>query len=131
MPSVNIGVIQQFAHPPLALLGRETIPGLLTGSGTLTRPSGPIGVDAFGLIWSFFTVPSGYGYAYGPTLEYVERMVQWSVEYTLIDGHSFTLEYYDAHSDALPFLWVEPFPTSVLYDIAPGVGIAASWLLLL
>lgn len=123
------GVIEQFLHPPLAVMTRELIVGLRTGSGTLTRPRGPVAVDAFGITFDFITVPAGFGSTPGNFLEWEPRMLQLSVVHTLLDGHSVISENFDLHQDAEPILWSLALPTSVLFDIAPGVEVQFFWLL--
>jgi hypothetical protein len=125
----DVSVIEQFLHPPLGVLTREIIPGLASGSGVLTRPRGPVPVDAFGVTFTFFTVPAGYGYQLGNIREYDVRMLQLSVVHTLLDGHSIVSENFNVNSDNLPILWAVALPTQIQYYIAPGVQVQFWWLL--
>jgi len=84
MSSNIVPIANTLLHPPLGALRRELITGVYSGSGDLTRPGGfpPFeNVNAYGLTWSFFTVPETFGYqlgsprpsrmastGYGPTL---------------------------------------------------------------
>jgi hypothetical protein len=127
--SIAVGVIEQFLNPGLTNMTRELIPGLFSGTGSLTRPSGPLPVDAVGIVCSFFIVPERYGRTFGEPLEWEPRMVQLAVIHTLKDGHEVVSEYRDMHSEALPFLWSVAYPTRVDYTIAPGVQVVFHWLL--
>lgn len=131
MPQLPTSVIEQFLHPPLGVLVREIIPGLAAGSGSLTRPRGPVPVDAFGMTFDFITVPAGLGFVVGNFNEYFDRILQLSVVHTLLDGHSVVSESFDLHQDAQPIVFEQALPTRVDYFIAPGVSVQFFWLVAL
>jgi hypothetical protein len=91
MVQVPSGIITGLAHPPYQLLQRETAPALSTGLYTVTRTRGPIGVDAFGITFSFFTVPAAFGHTDTAVLNYEEPICSFAAEYKLLDG-GFVLE---------------------------------------
>jgi hypothetical protein len=127
----NVSVIQQFLHPPLGLLTRELISGTFSGDGSLNRPLMSSGVDAFGLVFSFFTVPTQIGLTLGSVIEYEPRMVQLAVIHTLLDSHEVVSEYANFSQEEVPFLWSVALPTRIEYSIYPGVEIVFHWLLAL
>jgi len=131
MVVVPSGVIDQFLHPPLALCTREIIVGLKTGAGTLTRVRGPVPVDAFGITFTFFTVPDGYGYVPGVVREYHRRIIDLAIIHTMLDGHQVVSERHSIYSEDKPVLWSIALPARVEYDIAPGVQVQFHWILVL
>ena len=120
-------------HPPLGLLQRELIPGLADGIGDLVRP-GPTApfnhVNAFGLSWTFFSVPAPFGYTLGDPRTYHQRMIQLSTVHTDLSGHDTVSDVLDAHAEGLYWLWAEAGPTRVHYEIVPGVRVQFFWLVL-
>jgi hypothetical protein len=115
------------------LLTRELISGTFTGSGDLTRSTGALApfnhVNAYGLTWDFFTVPAGYGFTLGEPNVYDERMVQASTVHTGYDGHDLTSEYHAFYAEGIYWLWDNPGPTRVHYEIAPGVVVVFFWII--
>lgn len=124
-------VIEQFLHPPLAVLTEEIIPGETFGDGSLTRPRGPVAVDAFGITFTFVDIPVGFGRELGAVDMWIPRMVQISVVHTLLSGTTVVSEVQDFHTDQMPFLWELALPTRIDYSLAPGVGVLFRWLLAL
>jgi hypothetical protein len=131
VPPLPSGVIEAFLHPPLAVMTSELIPGLFIGDGVLSRPRGPVPTDAFGLRFSFITVPAGFGFKLGAVKEYENRLLQLAVEHTMLDGHGIISQVTDFHSDNLPFLFDVALPLQVHFSIIPGVSIQFFWLLVL
>lgn len=131
MPQLPTGVIEQFLHPPLSVLTRELIPGTFTGSGVLTRARGPIPVDAFGILPTFFTIPAGFGFTLGTPNVYEDRIVQISVEHTLLDGHSVFSQVEEVFVDGIPILFDVALPTQINYFITPSCVLTFQWLLAL
>lgn len=129
MPDIDLPIVQQLLHPPVTLLRRELVTGLFSGSGSLTRAAGPIGVNAFGLSWDFFTVPAGFGFTLGVPVIYEERMLNLAAIHSSLDGHAFVSEYHAFYADGIYWQWENSFPTRVDYDIAPGVSLVFHWLL--
>lgn len=130
MSTVITGVISEFAHPPWGQLHREL--GSLVGPGPTTavlkRIRGPINVDAFGMSWSLFTVPSGYGHAVGVVDNYYDMLAQFGVLFTDLSGHDFYGQMIDVRQDGLYVLFDQQLPTQVDLWVAPGVVLQHYWL---
>jgi len=101
----------------------------LSGSGTLTRPAPEIPVAAFGGGIEWFTVPPNYGKTLGNTIEYVERLAQFSVIKKDGRGNEYVHAVHDCHFDGIYIMWGIPLPQYILYTIAPGVVVDWKWLL--
>jgi hypothetical protein len=121
----------QFLRPPFRLFTRVIIPGLASGSGNLSRPAGPIGVNAFGLTWSFFTVPIGFGRTPGLQVVYEQRVLEIGVLHTYIDGSTAYVEHHSFHEEGIPLLFNLAFPTRIDYSIVAGAQVQFYWILLL
>lgn len=129
----TVPILNALIHPPIGALARTDITGLFTGSGNLTRPGAfpPFNnVAAYGLTWDFFTVPAGFGSTPGNPVVYEERMVQLSTVHTDILGHDIVSEYHAFSVEGIYWLWENPGPTRIHYEIAPGVQIIFWWLTL-
>ena len=126
---VQIG--QQILHPPLRFTGRELIAGVFSGTGDLTKPGliPPFDhVAAWGITWSFFSVPAPFGYRVGTPRRYYELMIQLSTIHTDLDGHELVSDQFDAYAEGIYWLWREPAPLRVHYEIVPGVQVVFEWL---
>jgi hypothetical protein len=130
MVGLPTGVIQQFLHPPVGLLTRELIAPALTGAGTLTRTRGPVGVDAFGIEISFFTIPAAFGRVLGAVDRFENRIIQLTVQHTLVDGHLVDTEVFDVYSEGI-ILFTESLPTSIAFDVTVGCTVIGHWLLVI
>jgi hypothetical protein len=128
MPSVSVPIIDQLTHPAIGLLTRSASIGSFSGSGTLTPPQNPLVALTYGVTWSFFTVPSGYGRELGDPDQFFDRIIQFAVEYGLLGGHSVLTQVEAEFSDGGMYLWNEPLPTALHYYIAPGVTVILYWL---
>jgi len=127
-------VLNTVLHPPLGLLKRELISGTFTGSGDLTRagPTAPFNnVNAYGLTWSFFTVPAPFGLIFGSPDIYENRMLQLSTIHEDGAGHELISEYHSFYSEGLYWLWENPGPSRVHYEIQIGVVCVFHWLVFL
>jgi len=132
VPVSPTGVIEQFLHPPLPVLGEELISTLFTGDGSLTRPRFPLQVDAFGLTTAFFTIPAGFGKTVGVVDVWEPRMVQIGVIQTLFSGREVVVQLEDIHVEGMPILFdVGPLATRIDFSIAPGLSVIFSWLVIL
>jgi len=131
MAGVSVGVIEQFLHPPLGAMTRELIVGPISGSGTLTRPRGPIAVDAFGIQASVFSAPAGWGFIDGDPNIYIHRYGQFAVKHTLLDGGDVYSEITDLYYDGQLFVWQSALPTALHYYVEPGFVLTLRWLLAL
>lgn len=87
MVQIPQGVITGLSHPPYRLLERETLGALPAGTYTLHRTRGPIGVDAFGITFSFFTIPAAFGHADTAQVNYEDPICGFSPAYVMFDGH--------------------------------------------
>jgi len=125
-------ILNTLVHPPLSLMKRELISGTFTGSGDLTRPAlfPPFPqVNAYGLTWSFFTVPAPFGFEFGDPNIYEHRMLQLSTVHQDQTGHELVSEFHDFRSEGLYWFWETPFPSRVHYEITPGVVVVFHWLI--
>jgi hypothetical protein len=139
MPSIDLGVIETLAQPPIAALIPEAIPGpgvggLWTGSGslTLTRNVGPlhVDVDAFGIAWSLELQRPGMGYDLGAVTRFEERIVQIAVRRGMRDGSQLVTELQDFKTDS-GYLLFAYNPLRVDFAIAPGCFVTFDWLVVL
>lgn len=124
----QVPVFEAIIHPPLGLLQRDLIAGVFTGSGDLTRPSGPLNVDGYGLTWTFFSVPAPFGYELGSPIVYHDRMIQLSAIHRDLAGHDLVSEYHAFNVEGIYWLWENPFPQRIHYEIQVGVSVIFSWL---
>lgn len=129
----QVPILEALLHPPLGALQRSLITGLFTGAGDLTRATGgppPFNnVNAYGLTWDFFTVPAGYGRELGNPDLFDRRMIQLSTIHTGFDAHDLISEFHEFRAEGIYWLWNNPGPTRIHYDIAPGVEVVFFWLL--
>ena len=126
-----VPVLETILHPPIGLLTRHLITGVSTGAGDLTRPGGPPpfnNVDAYGLSWDFFTVPAGIGFELGSPNVYEQRMLQLSTIHTGLDGHDIISEYHGFAVEGIYWLWENPGPTRIHFEILPGVVVQFFWI---
>lgn len=127
-------ILEAILHPPLGILQRELVTGLFSGSGDLTRPAAappPFNhVNAYGLSWTFFTVPVGYGRDLWQPQVFDRAMMRLGTVHTDIAGHDLFSEWHDFYSDGIYWLWNNPGPTRIHYDISPGVEVTFYWLLI-
>lgn len=132
MPQISVPLVDLLLHPPLGALDRELIVGLISGPTNLTRNTGQLPpfdqVNAYGLSWSFVTIPAGFGSQPGSPIVYEERMVQASTVHTDHGGHDLISEFHAFQSEGIYWLWDNPGPTRVHVEVAPGLSIQAYWL---
>lgn len=119
-------------HPPIGFLRRALITGIFSGSGDLTRATGALppfnNVNAYGLTWSIFSVPIGFGKIEGHPDVYYERLVQFSTVHEDFEAHQMISEYHDFHAEGIYWMWETAGPKKVHYEIAPGVQLNLYWL---
>lgn len=132
MPDVTIPIISNIIHPPLGVLRRDILPGIYAGSGDLTRATGALppfnNVNAYGLAWSVFSIPIGYGFVLGDPVYFDERLVQLSTIHADFEGHELVSEYHDFHVEGIYWLWENAGPSRIHYEISPGVQLVLYWL---
>lgn len=125
---LELGLDQLAACPPLPLLV-ESATILLTGSGTVDRPSGATGVSAYGFRFRWEVVPGGLSVIDGRALEYPERLAQFLLIRVDAAGREYVSDRYDFHHDQERICWGIPFPKRLEYYFLPGVSARFSWLL--
>jgi hypothetical protein len=128
----TLGVIQSIVAQGLELMTRESA-GAILGDGTvttLTRPKGPVEVDAFGIKWTHLIVPAGIGRRDRAVTLYEPTTVQIAVIRTLFDGTDVLGQLIDSRTND-QILFETVVPTRVDVWVLPGVFMAFDWLLLL
>lgn len=125
---VEVGLDAQFGCPPLPLLVPSSAL-LLTGSGTVDRPSGSTGVHAYGFVFRLEIVPPGLSVIDGRSLEFPERLAQFLVIRVDANGNEYVADRYEFHHDQERICWGIPFPKRLEYSILPGVSLRFFWLL--
>lgn len=123
----EVALDAELTCPPGPLLVRSN-EQLLSGRGTVDRPAGATGVNAYGFWFRFEVVPPGLSVQDGVSLEYPERMAQFLVIKVDADGFEYVSDRYDFHHDQERVCWGIPFPKRVEYSILPGVTLRFSWL---
>jgi hypothetical protein len=85
-------------------------------------------VDAWGLTWSFLTIPPQLGVVDGAVPMWNDRLLQLAAFY---NSRSSELpgELLDVHYDAGVWQWRTPFPFAIGYHTLPGVVVRFSWLI--
>lgn len=129
----SVPILNALLHPPLGALRREVIPGLFSGVGDLTRATGALPpfdhVNAYGLTWSFFTVPDTIGFTWSDPRIYEEPMLFLSTIHTGFDGHDLVSEYHTFQAEGIYWLWDNPGPTRVHYEVRIGVEAVLYWII--
>ncbi len=127
----SVPLVDTVLHPPYGAMRRELIAGVFSGSGDLTRATGAFApfnnVNAYGIRTQFFTVPAGFGRVLGSPDEYFDRMVQLTARYEDALGNDDDLEVLDLHIERV-WIWQEPGPLLIHYEIAPGVECIFEWM---
>ena len=132
MPDVSVGVIQQFLHPPVQLCRLEFIPGspFFGGSYTVSRPAGPVGVDAFGIWYSLTLERAGAGFTFGNVRIFDDRVVQLTVDHTMRDGSLVVTQRMEGFAEFDLLMFEEAVPTDVRVTVTQGFGVDLYWVLL-
>ena len=131
MVQVPSGIISALAHPPYGVISRETGLTLTHGLWHCQRIRGPVKVDAFGMSFSFVTIPAAFGSTPALHVDYEEPIVWFAPVYTLFDGHDVygpTTEI--THEGDLYFL-DQLFPTKVDVFVQVGCTVTQFWLVAL
>lgn len=125
-----IPISSLIAAPPLGFLSREQIFPDRTGEGELTRPSGPVAVNAFGLAWEFVEVAPGIGVNEGAPDTLYTKPLQLNLVHTLGDSslENTSIATFD-YGDAL-WIFNPMLPTLVRYWIGPGITVRFFWLVI-
>lgn len=131
MPPISsvVQVVDAVLHLPLELLSQTAVPGNpFTGDGRLQRSAPGIGVDAWGLTWSFLTIPPQLGLVDGAVPLWNDRLLQL-VAFHNSRTSELPVEILDVHHDAGVWQWREPFPFAIGYHLFPGVSVRFDWLI--
>ena len=131
MPQVPTGIITQLAHPPYGVLTRETGPTLTTGLYQLQRIRGPVNVDAFGVSFSFFTIPAAFGHTDRTDRDYELPIAEWSAAYTMLDGHVVTSPPQVVRHEGDLYWFDQLLPLHVNVWVQVGCAVTVFWLLAL
>lgn len=129
MPAVDVGVIEQFLHPPIGVC-TLLFEGSHTGSVAISRPAGPVGVDAFGILYSVTLEPPGAGQLIGQSVIYEQRVVQVVVDHTMIGGINVISQRYEGYEDSALIMFTQALPTDVRLWITPGFEIDVYWVVI-
>lgn len=127
-PGVVGKISDLLLKPTPSFVVRELV-GDFTGQFSIDRPSGPIGVDAFGINWEVLTVGEGIGIDPTTPQRFETNLLAIDVRYTDNDGHIFTgdaprFDYSNGY-----YFWPTSFPTVIEGTIAPSVEVRLWWLL--
>lgn len=114
--------------PPFWLMSRsESI--LISGRGSVNRPSDSDHLDAAGARVFFVTVPAGFGLINGVITDFQRRIAQLAVVRVFGDGSEWASEVFDCRRSGEVLLWAGPFwSTRLEYDVAPGCTVELQWL---
>jgi len=131
VPQLPSGVITAVEHPPYGVLTREFAFNLTSGVTQVQRIRGPVNVDAFGLSFSFITVPAAFGYTQRIHKDYEIPIVQVAPLYTLFDGHGLYGPIQElTHEGDIVYL-DQLFPTRVDVWVQVGCLVAQYWIVAL
>lgn len=126
--SVDVGVSQQYPHPPLALCRRVlSIDNPFQGEGEFSSAD----LGGFGLIWSVRSVPPAMGVLDGFIYRYSQRLFQLSIEHDLLVGSgTVTTQIEETNMGDGLFWYQDTLPSHIHYWIFPSVQIDFSLILL-
>src|ERR1700693_3444989 len=131
MVQVPSGIISALSHPPVKLLSRETLGPLTSGVYTLNRTRGPIAVDAFGITFSFFSIPAAFGYTDTTVRNYDDAICSWNVEQTMFDGHTVLTPEERVYHEGDLYFFNTLFPTTLHVWVQVGCTVIPYFLLAL
>lgn len=132
MSGTNVGIIQQFLHPPIGLCTLEEASADHVDRVVYTRPRGLVDVDAFGIRVSIFSWPAGYGVDESTTALVFDRdVIRVNVLHGLLDGSSVFTDQLDTRRGSVTLMFTESFPKSVEIWTSPGIHATVQWVLLL
>ena len=147
MPSVDVGVVSQFLHPPIGLLGVHLdYNGPYTGLQTLTQwgsTPGPTIIqqsvsNTFGVQVNIDgAIPSGWGFTYGwvssdglyDESTYDQRICQLVVQHQFVSGSWISTQIAEIHSFPTVVMWQTAIPGRIGLLVAPGLAVDLSFLL--
>jgi hypothetical protein len=103
---------------------------LISGRGSLERPSGPISINAYGLTWRFVTLPAGLGFRDGAVATFYDRVLQLVRVDVDRASNEYLGEVFDIRTEGGRIVWGFGIPRRLLYDVLPGCVVGVRWLLL-
>jgi len=124
--SVTVPVVNQFAHPPLALVNGITFLGNYSGSGVISSPT----LAGFGIVYALQGVGPGFGYELGYLNKYESRLAQLVVEWDIGVTGSTQYQVEEAWYDRGQFWFSDQLPARMHYYMAPSVSLDLYKLLL-
>lgn len=147
MPDINVGVVEQFLHPPLgALTPHLDYFGPYTGLQTISQWSftaGPVFTplnvsDSFGVqVTINGPIPAGWGFTNGwvsPDTLYDEaiydnQIAQVVVQHQFLGGSWVSTQVVPVHSFPIVIFWEVAFPGRIGLLVAPGLSVDLAFLL--
>lgn len=140
MPSIDLGVVQQFLHPPLEFLHPVLDSGgPYSGNLTLYNWGGSISVTAtFGVVLVPATIPTELGYTEGWSTGgsvssgdyYPLRLAQLVVQRQLAGGSWVSSEIHNVYHPGETVIWAEAAPGRLGLYVLPGVTMDLYYLVL-
>ncbi len=86
MPTLPTGIISGLFHPPYGTLSFDTSLPLTAGVTQIQRIRFPLTVDAFGISFSFFTIPAAFGWSQQVHKDYELAICEFVPVYTILGG---------------------------------------------
>ncbi len=103
---------------------------LISGRGSLERPSGPIAINAYGLTWRFAHLLPGLGYRDGAVATFYDRILQLVRVDVDRASNEYLGEVFDIRTEGGRIVWGFGIPRRLLFDVLPGCVVGVRWLLL-
>jgi hypothetical protein len=127
-----ISIIQGLLHPPIDLLHMEAIAGgPHAGAFSPLRVRGFRNVDAHGVYWNVATYPAGYGLTVDNVGNHFDRPIIAFREFeTLVDLNLASSPIFESREAQGVYLLYGEVPSALNIQIAPGVTVNLSWLVL-
>lgn len=125
-----VGLGQFLSAPINQLLHLDPSTLLLSGRGSLERPTGAGRVAAYGAFYGFDTLPEFFGLRDGVPPMMAQRIAQFSVVRRDGSGQQYFATIEDVRADGQELIWGGPSPDRIDYDITPGCVVSWRWLLL-
>jgi hypothetical protein len=85
-------------------------------------------VNAYGLTWSLISISPTIGVIFGQPNVYEQRIIQASTTHRGFDGHDLISEWHEFYVEGAYWLWDNPGPQLVHYEIPSNVTLALYWL---
>ncbi len=127
-----LGIIQGLLHPPIDILHLEALPANpYSGGFSPTRVRGFRNVDAHGVFWNVASYPAGYGLTVDNVGNHFDRPVIAFREFEeLIDTNLVSSPLFESREAQGVYMLYGEVPTALNIQVAPGVTVNLSWLVL-